>query len=72
MNPNGKTEIKKVTLGRLMYEWIRSYDDSKNDRGAWLTILSKCEGGAVNNKRLILTAKALLLDVTKGGIFYTN
>ena len=71
-NASAWAEIKNVTLGTPTYEWIRSYDDSKDGRGAWLAILSKCEGGAANNKRLILASKALSLDATKGGTFYTN
>ena len=71
-NASAWAGIKKVTLGTPTYEWICSFDDSKDGRGAWFAILSKCEGDAANNKRLILATKALSLDANKGGTFYTN
>ena len=64
--------IQKACLGTNTYEWIRSYIDVEDARGAYHALVEMCEGEAENNKRVVLATRTISLDPSGGGIFYSN
>ena len=61
------TEIKSVTLGEPIYEWLRDLLENQDGRGAWLALIAQCEGDNASNKRLVLANRVISTNWNDGG-----
>ena len=65
-------ELQSSTIGSPIYEWIRDCDDTKDGRTAFKRLEDMCEGADASNKRIVMANRALSLDHTNGGLFYSS
>ena len=65
-------ELQSCTIGSPIYEWIRDCDATKDGRAAFKRLEDMCEGSDASNKRIVMANRALSLDHTNGGLFYSN
>ena len=60
------------TIDSPIYEWIRDYDGTKDGRTSLKRLENMSEGADALNKRIVMANRALSLDHTSGGLFYSS
>ena len=51
--------IQAATIGTQSYEWVRSFGDKGDNRGAVHLLVKMCEGEALQNKRLPIATQVI-------------
>ena len=65
-------ELQSCTIGSPIYEWLRDCDATKDGRTGFQRLENMCEGTDASNKRIVMANRALSLNHTAGGLFYSN
>ena len=58
------TEIQAMTMGTSVYPFLREWEEGKDGRNAWLTLVDQCEGA--DNSKLRITEANNIISLEKG------